>query len=245
MTPGKGPGGNVISEGLAEFSACMLLHHELSPEQARVLRRRWEWTYVNGREPDNERPINRIDGSRPGDTVVTYQRAGLVFWMLRGLIGEDAMLTGLRDFVDTWRNGVETPEGLDFPLIEDLLESLRPHAPDQEAFDRFTNEWMLERALPSLELREADVQPDGDGYRVNATLANTGTGTADVTVRVEGKAPADDQPPASADVVVGISDNSASPIDLRVSFEPVRLLVDSDVELLHAGRRRTETPLTP
>ncbi|MBL7194437.1 MAG: hypothetical protein ISS73_10830, partial [Pirellulales bacterium] len=149
------------------------------------------------------------------------------------------------DFVDTWRNGVETPEGLDFPLIEDLLESLRPHAPDQEAFDRFTNEWMLERALPSLELREADVQPDGDGYRVTATLANTGTGTADVTVRVEGKAPADDQPAASADVTEGISDDSDSPVDLWVSFEPVRLLVDPDVELLHAGRRRTETPLTP
>jgi hypothetical protein len=31
------------------------------------------------------------------------------------------------------------------------------------------------------------VQPDGGGYRVTATLANTGTGTADVTVRVEGK----------------------------------------------------------
>ena len=245
VTPGKGPGGNVVSEGLAEFSACMLMHHELSPDQAKVLRRRWEWTYVNGREPDNERPINRIDGSRPGDTVVTYQRAGIVFWMLRGLMGEDAMLTGLRDFVDTWRNGVETPEGLDFPLIEDLLESLRRHAPDQGAFDRFTNEWMLERALPSLELRDADVQPDGGGYRVNATLANTGTGTANVTVRVEGKKPADDQPPASADVVIVISDNSARPIDLRVSFEPVRLLVDPDVELLHAGRRRTETPLTP
>jgi len=48
VTPGKGPGGNVISEGLAEFSACMLMHHELSPDQAKVLRRRWEWTYVTG-----------------------------------------------------------------------------------------------------------------------------------------------------------------------------------------------------
>ena len=245
VTPGKGPGGNVVSEGMAEFSACMLMHHELSPDQAKVLRRRWEWTYVNGREPDNERPINRIDGSRPGDQVVTYQRAGFVFWMLRELMGEDAMLAGLADFVNTWRDGVQTPDGLDFPLIEDLLESLRPHASDPAAFDTFVADWILGKRLPSLEVRDAAVETDGDGYRVKATLANTGTGTANVTVRLEGKKPADDQPPPSAEATVGISDNSDSPIDLRVSFEPVRLLVDPEVELLHAGRRRTETPLSP
>lgn len=244
VTPGKGPGGNVISEGLAEFSACMLLNHELSPEQARVLRRRWEWTYVNGREPDNERPINRIDGSRPGDTVVTYQRAGFVFWMLRRLMGEEAMLAGLRGFIDTWRDGVETKDGLDFPLIEDLLESLRPHAPDAAMFDAFVADWILGKTLPSLEVRDAAVEKDGDGYRVKATLANTGTGAADVTVRLEGKKAVDDQLPEVAEVTVAISDNCESPIDLRVSFEPVRLLVDPDVELLHAGRRRTETRLS-
>ncbi|MFM7260322.1 MAG: hypothetical protein ACKO3W_06925, partial [bacterium] len=97
VTPGKGPGGNIISEGLAEFSALMLLHHELGAEQAKTLRRRWESAYVYGRSPDDERSINRTDGTRPGDTVVTYNRAGLVFWMLREEMGEEAMLAGLRE----------------------------------------------------------------------------------------------------------------------------------------------------
>ena len=243
VTPGKGPGGNVISEGLAEFSACMLLHHELSPEQAKVLRRRWEWAYVKGREPDNERPINRIDGSRPGDGVVTYQRAGCVLWMLRNLMGEEAMLAGLRDFISTWRDGVETPDGLDFPLIEDLLESLRPHAADADAFDRFTEAWILGTVLPSLEVREPAVEVDGDGYRVTATLANIGTGSADVTVRVEGEPGDEDEAAAFEDVVVAIGEGGEAAIDVRCGFEPTKLVVDPDVELLFMGRRRTDTPL--
>ncbi len=243
VTPGKGPGGNVVSEGLAEFSACMLVHHELSPEQAQVLRRRWEFTYVNGREPDNERPINRIDGSRPGDQVVTYQRAGLVFWMLRGLMGEEAMLAGLADFITTWRNGVETPDGLDFPLIEDLLESLRPHAPDTAAFDAFANEWILGTALPSLEVRESAVEADGDGYRVTGILANSGTGSADVRLRIEATKPDGEESAAFEDMIVAVTAGAESPFELRVPFEPARLVVDPDVELLFAGRRRTETAL--
>jgi hypothetical protein len=245
VTPGKGPGGNIISEGLAEFSACMLLHHELAPAQARVLRRRWEKQYVEGRQPDNERAINRIDGSRPGDQVVTYQRAGWAFWMLRGLIGEEAMLAGLRDFIATWRDGVETPEGLDFPLIEDLLASLRPHAPDAAAFDDFVGRWILGRDLPDLEVQDARVEKTTDGWRVTGTLANIGTGRADVRVRVEGKKP-DDKAASrpAADAVVAVSADTPGTIDITTDFVPERLVVDPDVDLLFAGRKRTETALT-
>jgi hypothetical protein len=245
VTPGKGPGGNIISEGLAEFSACMLLHHELSPSQARVLRRRWEKGYVEGRQPDNERAINRVDGSRPGDQVVTYNRAGWAFWMLRGLMGEEAMLAGLKDFIATWRNGVETPEGLDFPLIEDLLASLRPHAPDPAAFDDWVGRWILGKDLPDLEVREARAEKVGEGYRVTGTLANIGTGRANVLVRVEGKKP-DDKAAArpAADAVVAVSADTPGTIEIATDFEPERLVVDPDVDLLFAGRKRTETALT-
>jgi len=245
VTPGKGPGGNIVSEGLAEFSACMLLHHELAPSQARVLRRRWEKQYVEGRQPDNERPINRIDGSRPGDQVVTYQRAGWAFWMLRNLMGEEAMLAGLRGFVEKWRDGVETPDGLDFPLIEDLLESLRPHAPDAAAFDDFVGRWITGRDLPDLEVRDAQVEKTAEGYRVTGQLANIGTGRAEVRVRVEGKKPDDKEAkrPAS-DAVVAVAADALGAFDIATDFAPERIVVDPDVDLLFAGRKRTETTLT-
>ena len=244
VTPGKGPGGNVISEGLAEFSACMLVHHELGPEQARVLRRRWEKAYVEGRSPDNERPINRVDGSRGGDGVVTYQRAGWVFWMLRGLMGEEALLTGCRDFIATWRDGVATDDGLDFPLVEDLLASLRPHAPDAAAFDDFAGRWVLGTDLPELAVRDTAVEQAGAGYRVTGELANVGSGRAEVRVRVEGRKPdAKGEPPPLADAIVAVSAAAPGRFEIATDFVPARIVVDPEVELLFMGRKRCETPL--
>jgi hypothetical protein len=158
-------------------------------------------------------------------------------------MGEEAMLAGLADFVTTWRNGVETPDGLDFPLIEDLLESLRPHAPDTAAFDAFASDWILGTALPSLEVRESAVETDGDGYRVTGILANSGTGFADVRLRIEAAEPDGEEPAAFEDMIVAVTAGAESPFELRVPFEPARLVVDPDVELLFAGRRRTETAL--
>ena len=244
VTPGKGPGGNIISEGLAEFSALMLVHHELGEEQGKTLRRRWEQTYVFGRRADNERPINRVDGSRPGDQVVTYQRAGWAFWMLRNLMGEEAMLAGLRDFIATWRDGVRTDDGLDFPLIEDLLASLRPHAPDTAAFDDYVGRWILGKDLPDLEVRGATVVQEDSVYRVSGELANIGSGRAEVKVRVEGKKP--DGPDAKApfeEIVVPVSAEAPGAIAISTDFPPVRLVVDPDVDLLFAGRKRAETAL--
>ena len=157
VMPGKAPGGNIISEGLAEFSAAMLVHHELGTAQGEALRRDWEREYAYGRSPDDERSINRIDGSRTGDKVVTYNRAGFVFWMLRDIMGEDAMVAGLHAFVAKWKDGVATPEGLDFPVIEDMVESLRAHAPDVAKFDAFVSDWIFGTKFPELELADARI----------------------------------------------------------------------------------------
>ena len=238
VMPGKGPGGNIISEGLAEFSAMMLVHHELGDEQAKTLRRRWEKAYAEGRRADNERSINRTDGTRPGDQVVTYNRAGLVFWMLRGLMGEDAMLAGLKAFVAKWRNGVETPEGLDFPLIEDMVESLRPYAPDAVAFDAFVGQWIYGTALPELELGEAKVDGDAGAYTTAVELRNIGTGTVDATVRVVGEDAREFK-----DAVVRLDAGGGAPIELGSSFKPAKLVVDPEVRLLFAGRKRCEKSL--
>ncbi|MEI7659013.1 MAG: M1 family aminopeptidase [Phycisphaerae bacterium] len=255
LTPGRGPGGNIISEGLAEFSAAMLLHHELGPSQATALRRRWEKQYVEGRRADNERSINRTDGTRPGDQVVTYQRAGLAFWMLRELMGEEAMVAGLRSFVARWKDGVETPDGLDFPLIEDLIADLRPHAPDAAAFDAFVNDWILGKVLPILELETPKVEPGtGGDFTVTTELRNTGTGTAEVVVRVLGEAPkpatdeggtaATEHPvPPHADVVVRVGPGKSAEVKVPTTFRPARIVVDPEVRLLFSGRKACERSL--
>jgi ABC-2 type transport system permease protein len=252
VMPGKGPGGNIISEGLAEFSSLMLVHHELGEEQGQALRRRWERAYAFGRSPDDERSINRTDGTRPGDQVITYNRAGFVFWMLRDCMGEDAMVAGLRAFVEKWKNGVETPEGLDFPLIEDMVESLREHAPDTAKFDAFVADWILGTKFPELELadtRIADGSTDG-AYAVEGALRNIATGRGasanpiEVVVRVVGeKSKAEGEAAPFEDVIVQLAGGDASSFRIATSFKPVKLLVDPKVTLLFAGRQRCEKSL--
>ncbi|MEY2796512.1 MAG: hypothetical protein RIR10_2228, partial [Planctomycetota bacterium] len=238
VMPGKGPGGNIISEGLAEFSALMLVHHELGEEQAKTLRRRWERDYVFGRSPDDERSINRTDGTRPGDQVVTYQRAGLVFWMLREVMGEEEMLAGLRAFVDKWKNGVETADGLDFPLIEDMVESLRAHAPDAAAFDAFVAQWIFGTALPELELGDVNVVDSAGAFTTTTELRNIGSGAVDVVVRVMGANAAEIE-----DVVVRVAPDAPASVNVSTAFKPTKIVVDPEVRVLFAGRKRCEKSL--
>ena len=238
VMPGKGPGGNIISEGLAEFSALMLVHHELGEEQAKTLRRRWEKAYTEGRRADNERSINRTDGSRPGDQVVTYNRAGLVFWMLRDLMGEEQMLAGLKAFVAKWKDGVETPEGLDFPLIEDMVESLRPFAPDAVAFNVFVDQWIYGTSLPEFELGDVKVDGAEGAFTTAVELRNLGTGTVDVTVRTVGE-----DAKQFEDTVVRVAAGGSVPVMVQSSFKPTKLVVDPEVRLLFAGRKRCEKSL--
>ena len=89
LTPGEGPGGNLLSEGMAHFST-MLLTEQLAGEHARMeFAKRIEERYGRDRRPDAERPLVKIDGSQPGDTTVTYDKTGWVMWMLMQRMGRD------------------------------------------------------------------------------------------------------------------------------------------------------------
>ncbi len=249
VTPGKGPGGNIISEGLANFSAAMLVNSELGNTQRRVLLRRWEISYVNGRRADSERPINRVDGTRPGDTVVTYDRAGFVFWMLRELMGQDAMLAGMKEFTAKWKDGVPSEGGLDFPLIEDFVASLRPHAPDLKAFDTFVNQWIYGKALPEFTVENVAAEKTGDGWTVRGQIANIGTGEVTITVRAQSETPKADSKaeknapktePLSADVVVHVVPRTPTQFTISTAFKPAKIVVDPEVLVLQGGRKRSE-----
>jgi hypothetical protein len=120
LMPGKGPGGNILSEGMAHFSTALLI------EQVKGLRhriefcRRMEEDYGENRVVDSERPLVKIDGTRPGDRTVTYNKGGWVFWMLLNVMGRDACLAGLQDFIGHYSSDP------DFPVLQDFVASMRP-----------------------------------------------------------------------------------------------------------------------
>ncbi|MFZ9882748.1 MAG: hypothetical protein ACO3QC_15265, partial [Phycisphaerales bacterium] len=130
----------------------------------------------------------------------------------------------------------------DFPLIEDMVESLRPFAPDAAAFDAFVAQWIYGTALPELELGETVVEGAGDMHAVGVTLRNIGTGQATVTVRLIGEKPESGEAPF-VDTAVELV--GPDPVVSRISagFRPVRVLVDPEVKLLFAGRKRCDRSL--
>src|SRR5262249_23318512 len=89
IAPGKGPGGNLISEGGAHF-ATLLLFEQVRGMRGRIeFAKRIEDSYAKGRRADSERPLVKIDGSRDGDTTVTYDKTGFVLWMLLNRMGRE------------------------------------------------------------------------------------------------------------------------------------------------------------
>jgi ABC-type transport system involved in multi-copper enzyme maturation permease subunit len=244
LTPGKGPGGNVLSEGMANYSAAMLVEQVRGVAARRSLLRKFEREYVQERNPDRERPLHKVDGSRPGDNTVIYNRGGWVFCMLMEQLGRERMLAGLQEFIRRFKDGP------DFPLIEDLVETLRPHAADPEAFDTFVSQWLLGTALP--EFRLADILHESDDagrHTVTGTLTNLGTGTVEVEVALvptpdkgtkpDDPPPADDsksRPPGSIQRV-SVGPGTSATWRLTSDFAPVEVVVDPDIRVLQLARK--------
>ena len=66
VVPGKGPGGNVLSEGMAHFSTILLCEQVKGLRQRIEFCKRIEESYGEARRKDSEKPLVKTDGSRPG-----------------------------------------------------------------------------------------------------------------------------------------------------------------------------------
>ncbi len=237
VTPGLAPGGNILSEGMAHYSTMMLLGEVLGERERIEFAKRIEERYGDGRQVDSERPLVKIDGSRPGDTTVTYDKGGWVMWMLMNHLGREQTLAGLQEFV------AASIPGPDHPVLQDLIETLRPYAADPEAYDQFVHQWYFDVLVPEYELTDPKVAVDGDGWTVSFTLENAGTGRMPVEVAVERgvRFPDEDDEDAEpwreerARLVLGAGESQR--VELRVDFEPEVVLVDPDALVLQLDRK--------
>ncbi len=249
LTPGRGPGGNLLSEGMSHYSTLLLTEQELGEGHRIETSKRFEGRYANGRRVDSERPMVKIDGSRPGDNVVTYEKMGWVAWMMMELIGRDQMLTGLQEFIATY---APSP---DYPVLQDLVATMRPHAPDAAAFDAFVDQWFLDVVMPEYRLADAAVEAQGDGWLVTATIENIGTGSMPIELAAvrgvrfpelveEADADADPAPYLEARSSVTLAGGESMTIEFLTDFEPETLIVDPDAIVLQLRREEAEADLT-
>ena len=239
LAPGEGPGGNVLSEGMAHY-ATMLLHEQVYGDRYRMeFGKRIESSYGDGRFVGSERPLVRTQG---GGTVV-YDKGGWVMWMLQQEMGRDQTLAGLRAFIEKYN-----PDP-DFPVLQDMLAVLRGFAPDTAAFEVFTHQWFEDVVVP--EYRLSDVtktpEPGGDTWVVRGTIENVGTSYMTVEVAATaGERWSDEGDDAERSVVaagyrdarttVTLGAGESVEFEIRAPFDPERVLVDPDVLVLQLNR---------
>jgi aminopeptidase N len=236
VAPGKGPGGNLLSEGTAHFSTLLLF------EQVKGLRGRIEFakkiedSYAKTRQADSERPLVKTDGSRTGDGTVTYDKTGWVLWMLLNHMGRDSTLKGIRAFFEAYHANP------DHPVLQDFLAVMRPFANDPEAFDTFTHQWFFEVVVPEYQLSEPKRSQREKGWEITARLTNAGTGTMPVEVAaVKGDRFKDDGSvnpeyrDARATVTLGAGESKS--VTIQADFEPAKLVVDPDLKVLQLQRK--------
>ena len=148
LTPGKGPGGNILAEGTSHFSTILLVE-QVKGLNARIdFCKRLEANYGKDRQADSEHPMVKITGEQPGDTTVTYDKGGWVFWMLLNQMGRERALAGMQAFIKTYHGNT------DQPVLQDFLAAMRPFAADAAAFDAFTHQWFFEVVVPEYRLHE-------------------------------------------------------------------------------------------
>jgi ABC-2 type transport system permease protein len=256
VTPGQGPGGDVVAEGLAHFSAILLTEQVLGQRPRIESCKRLEERYDNNRQADSERPLVKIDGSKPGDETVTYEKGGWAFWMLLHHMGRENMFHGLQEFVRVYSDGP------DYPVLQDLIRTLRPFAPDTLAYDAFTKQWFFEVALPQYRLSRAGktVGSGTDQWQITVHLHNSGSGTMPVEIAAtkgerfpsrttpsrpksapaagsEGNGAAASPDYLEARTMVTLGPGEEQDITWPCPFEPDRIVVDPDALVLQLERK--------
>jgi ABC-2 type transport system permease protein len=219
LTPGKGPGGNILSEGTSHFSTILLVE-QVKGLNARIdFCKRLEASYGRDRQADSERPLVKITGERPGDTTVTYDKGGWVFWMLMNQMGREKALAGMQAFMKAYHGNT------DHPVLQDFLASMRPFAPDAAAFDAFTQQ-----------------HAHGKDWTVTVKIENVGSGIMPVEVAAtRGERFAKDGTANSnyreARMTVSLGKDESHEVAITCPFEPERIVVDPDAKVLQLRRK--------
>ncbi len=242
LSPGKGPGGNILSEGTAHFSTILLVE-QAKGEHSRIdFCKRLEASYGRSRQADSELPLVKMTGERPGDTTVTYDKGGWVFWMLLNQMGRDKALSGMKAFIKAYQSNP------DHPVLQDFLASMRPFAADPAVFDAFSHQWFYEVVVPEYVLHDAKKTPRGESWEVTVQIENAGSGVMPVEVAaVRGERFAKDGSPSpgyrEARTVVVLGKGESKDAVITCPFEPEQVVVDPDAKVLQIRRKNAVAKL--
>jgi len=247
LQPGKGPSGNILSEGTAHFSTALLIDQVKGERDAMEFRKRIESRYGDRRRSDAERKLLRLDGSKDGDETVTYDKSGWVFWMLMQRMGREPTLRGMKEFIAAYNGNP------DHPVLHDFVVHMRRYAPDMTSYDDFVRQWFDTVVVPEYRVHDAKtVESSGGEWVTTAEIENVGTGRMPIEVAaIRGERfPSDTtrkakkgMPYACETVTLTLGAKGRQSVTIRSAFKPERVVVDPNVRVLQLRRQSAEAKL--
>jgi hypothetical protein len=244
LQPGRGPGGNILSEGMAHFSTALLIQQAKGERDGIEFRKRIESRYGENRQSDAERKLLRNDGSKAGDGTVTYDKSGWVFWMLLDRMGREPTLRGMKDFIAAYNGNP------DHPVLYDFVAHMRKYASDTASYDDFVRQWFDTVVVPEYRVHDAKTVADGKGWVTTATIENVGTGRMPLEIAVvigerfpdsTAKKKAAAYQSVIEPLTLGSKEKHA--ITIRSGFKPEKVVVDPNVRVLQLRRQSAEAKL--
>ncbi len=235
LAAGSGPGTGHLVEGMATYSAMLLLEAEHGARSRMEYARQMEASYLQSRQVESELSLARTIGDQGAGRSVVFQKGAWVQWMLQDHMGRERMFSGLQEFIRHYADAASKP------ALQHMLGFLRPHSPDSAAFDAFVDQWFFDVVLPEIQIADARVLRIGSGWEVSATLRNVGTGVIKVDVAAARGERFGDETAAGIGyrrkvTTVRLQPDVPTSVLLKLEFEPDRLIVDPDVRVLQRNR---------
>jgi len=127
LIPANVPGGQMITESLAQYTALMVMEKDLGAARVSKFLQYELMNYLRGRgaERDEERPLS----SEEGQSYVYYRKGSLAFYALRDHLGEDVVNGALQEFLMA-----HLGQGPPYATAPELVELLRERTPARFAY---------------------------------------------------------------------------------------------------------------
>ena len=134
LMPADMEGAEVLTEGLAQYSALMVMKRRYGPDQMRILMKYELDQYLQGRrlEAAEENPLGRTRNQG----YIHYQKASLVMYLLQDRLGEDRVNAMLRKLLDQYRFK-DAPYARSVDLVDGFLSLARTPAERELVHDQF------------------------------------------------------------------------------------------------------------
>ena len=236
LVPAEGRGGNIISEGLAEYSTIRLLQHARGDEARQSYLKAQENIYLNERDPSREPMMDRVLDDDRYSTVVNYNRAGWIFWMAASILGIEHHDAQLKDMAEYYHERTECP------VLEDYIAWMSANAGEnRRAFGTFARKWMSWNCVNEFVLTKLSCKsPSADEsdwtttLRVNLVSDESCSPPFEVTIAVMGEQI--DGSPQELQYQIPEHSNWPIEIEIRSPFQPTQAVVDPDVNVLQINR---------